>query len=173
MTYTFANHLHNYAVWTAARAVQRDFTTTANISQAIANTDLHRFEDLDINSEEKFKEFHIRCATQLITTLTELKAKAPTYGRAAKIISIYLKTTVILKEQGEGKLSNLIHPPIDGILLKAIAKNKKRRDMLEKGWTKLDEKDYWILADKLREIFGEFNWKLEEHWKPELEKKKA
>ena len=45
MAYTFTKHIHNYACWTAARAVQRNFTNTQNIVKAIEATDLIRIED--------------------------------------------------------------------------------------------------------------------------------
>ncbi|MBK6447178.1 MAG: hypothetical protein IPF81_18330 [Bacteroidetes bacterium] len=38
--YSFAEHVHRFAVWTAARAVQRNFTTTENIRKAIEQTEL-------------------------------------------------------------------------------------------------------------------------------------
>ena len=51
MSYTFIDHLHNYSVWTAARAVQRGYTTTKNISAAIDKTELSKLaEKCDIKT---------------------------------------------------------------------------------------------------------------------------
>jgi hypothetical protein len=41
--YTFNDHRHNYAVWTAARAVSRNFTSTANVKLAIEACGLRHF----------------------------------------------------------------------------------------------------------------------------------
>jgi hypothetical protein len=40
MTYSFEEHKHRFAVWTAARAVQRSFTRTRIISDVIVETGL-------------------------------------------------------------------------------------------------------------------------------------
>lgn len=55
MTYTFEDHLHNFAVWTSARAVQRGFTTTKNIKEVIEQTQLRAFAwNCDVYSESEF-----------------------------------------------------------------------------------------------------------------------
>ena len=42
--YDIQEHIHRYAVWTAARASQRNFTTTANIRRAIEESGLRDFK---------------------------------------------------------------------------------------------------------------------------------
>ena len=54
MSYSFAKHLHNYACWTAARAVQRNFTTTNKIIKAIESSDLIRVEELQIETADEY-----------------------------------------------------------------------------------------------------------------------
>ena len=65
--YNFSEHLHRYAVWTAARAVQRGLTSTKNIQVAIDNTDLNQFLDSNlVMSEVDFDIFHRLTANILI-----------------------------------------------------------------------------------------------------------
>jgi len=124
--YTFNQHRHNYAVWTAARAAQRGFTTTANIKTAIDNSDLRKFSKDTLNySVQDFDTFHKTCCHQLIKAFEKISLGKATYGRVAKIISIYLKTSIILCNKGEGNKCKIIHPPIDNILLTQMANNLK------------------------------------------------
>lgn len=111
MDYTFEKHLHNYACWTASRAVQRNFTTTEIIVKAIESTNLKRVDELNIQSATDFDSFHRDCCNQLIRCFETNKIRA-SYGRAAKIVAIYLKTSVVIRHSGEGKLAELAHPPI-------------------------------------------------------------
>jgi hypothetical protein len=66
--YHFNDLRHNYAVWTAARAVQRGFTvTTAMVREAIEVSGLREFaEDEKSCSHADFEMFHLMCAYNLI-----------------------------------------------------------------------------------------------------------
>jgi len=95
MAYTFNEHLHNYAVWAAARAVARNFTNTANVKSAIEETGLQRLLDNnEMFSIASFDQFHRETSGKIIAHLKyvdkRLEEKA-TYGRAAKIIAFILK----------------------------------------------------------------------------------
>lgn len=172
--YTFSKHKHNYAVWTAARAVQRGFTTTAKIKAAIESSPLRSFsEDTLSYSEEDFELFHKECSQELINAFATSGIKDVSYGRAAKIIAIYLKTTIILCNKGECKKSTVIHPPIDNILLTTMAnKFEGLKKLKDERWTSLDKDAYWKLVSKIKSHFNKFDWSLEEHWSPEREKEK-
>lgn len=166
--YTFNQHKHNYATWTAARAVQRNFTKTAKIKTAIEKSDLRQFaESHSPYSADEFDTFHKTCSQQLITAFIELDVPKVSYGRVAKIISIYLKTSVILCNNGECNRSKVIHPPIDNILLMRLSKFEKLKHLKTTTWTTLDEEKYWNLVSTLRANFEKFDWTLEEYWTPE------
>ena len=128
--YSFTEHLHNYAVWTAARAVQRNFTTTSNIKIAIEYVGLKEFvlADKPLTVPE-FKLLHKEWALNIIESLKALGVSTATYGRAAKIISIYLKRSIILCNKAACDRSSIIHPPIDGILLKKISSVAELKDL--------------------------------------------
>jgi hypothetical protein len=167
--YNFNQHKHNYATWTSARAVQRGFTTTSRIKKAIESSRLRQYsEGLLDNSFIDFDTFHRICSNQIIKSFEEQGLGKVTYGRVAKIISIYLKTTVILCNQGNCERSKIIHPPIDNILLVNMSKLEGLSSLKKIRWTQLDENEYWDLIAKLKSHFKVVDWTLEEFWTPEL-----
>jgi hypothetical protein len=170
MPYTFEEHLHNYAVWTAARAVQRAFTSTRNIKEAIEAADLRSFAESPVDlTEQEFEAFHREAANWIMDSLrTNLVANA-TYGRAAKIIAIYLKTAVILPSRGACTRSRIFHPPIDGILLNNLSADPENPNLVHRPWTQLSEHDYWNLVGQIKALKS-FDWTLEAYWHPEREK---
>lgn len=165
MDYNFQEHLHNYSVWTASRASQRGFTTTENIASAINKTELQGFATLKSILPEEFNTFHRRTSKIIIEEI-EKKGIKTSYGRAAKIIAIYLKTAVIIKNSGQGNLAKVIHPPIDNILLKNLNQAHKELKLGNIKWTYLNQKDYYNLIYKLRTLDFDYFWELEEYWNP-------
>jgi len=170
MTYTFNEHLHNYAVWAAARAVARNFTNTANVKSAIEETGLRRLLDNnEMFSIASFDQFHCETARKIIVHLkyidNGLEEKA-TYGRAAKIIAIYIKTAIVVRDLGVSNLARIAHPPIDRILLTNANKEHKKLELIRYNWTQLSEDEYFELIEKLRSIKFESFWEVERYWSP-------
>lgn len=168
MPYTFNEHLHNYAVWAAARAVARNFTNTANVKSAIEKTELRSL--LDSNEKftiASFDQFHRETAGKIIAHLkfidNELGEKA-SYGRAAKIIAIYIKTAIVIRDSGMSNLARIAHPPIDRILLTNASKKHENLGLTTDNWTQLSEVKYFELIEKLRTIELEYFWELERYW---------
>lgn len=119
--YDFKEHLHRYAVWTAARAVQRGFAKTETIKEAINSSHLQRFSQRnDIKTFEQFENEHTIVCSNILKSFKEKDIRGASYGRAAKIVNIYLKTAVILPTKGGSDFAKIIHPPIDRILLTNI-----------------------------------------------------
>lgn len=172
MSYSFEEHKHRFAVWTAARAVQRSFTKTRIISDVIAETGLRSTSNTMENfSQNEFDEFHRTCCNDLAARFKQRDIDC-SYGRAAKIVSIYLKTKLIIGGDLGGPLASIIHPPIDSILLKNLAKQDKYPGLGElagRTWTNFDHTEYWSLVDLIRLNIGFFDWRLEEFWLPEQE----
>ena len=167
MKYTFNDHLHNYAVWTAARAVQRSFVKTAIIKEAIENSGLPAvISRNDITTSDEFDNFHDRCCREILNFFIKHSIKGASYGRAAKIVSIYIKTSIVIRDSGKSRLAIIAHPPIDNILLKNLDK-KMKKGFSKLRWTQLDRQAYLGLIEELRVITpGEF-WKLEQYWIPD------
>jgi hypothetical protein len=170
MGYTFTDHIHNFAVWTAARAVQRNFTNTGNIKSAIEKAELRLLIDSrEIWTNEQFDIYHQGKANIIITSLKvggkALEIKA-TYGRAAKIIAIYIKTVAVIRYSGVGNLAKIAHPPIDRILLTKAHKDHQNLGLDKINWTQLSEIEYFDLIGKLRTLRFENFWEIEKYWSP-------
>jgi hypothetical protein len=121
-------------------------------------------------SQKEFDELQTNWCNNLIDNFKQ-KIITCSYGRASKIVAIYLKTSVILPAKGDGNVCDIIHSPIDGILLKCLSEKVDGLKSLSKmRWTQFDEKDYWNLVELLRAKNLPLNWRLEEYWKPEKEK---
>jgi len=155
MNYNIEEHRHRFATWAAARAAQRGFTKTANIIAAIDSTNLREIamdKALWPKTDIDFEKFHKQWCRKIMAKLNT------TYGRAAKIVAIYLKTIIILSGNEDSKFGKILHPPIDRILLSSLK--------IKQNWTKLDEKSYFKLIKELKTI-NKSNafWRLEEHWK--------
>jgi len=166
-TYHFNEHRHRYAVWTAARAVQRNFrVTNGAVRKAIDSAELRSFAECENEySHAEFKIFHITCATKMMDCFIQSGIPNVSYGRVAKIIAIYLKTSVVLCSKATCPQSQVIHPPVDRILLQNLSKKVLGLEQLaEINWTRLNSEEYWKLAELIRERTGLFDWQLEEFW---------
>jgi hypothetical protein len=158
--YNFNQHRHNFSMWAAARAVQRNFTTTENIVIAIEKSGLRDFvESFKNKSKEEFNIFHIQCSSKIIKSLKDQEC---TYGIAAKIIAIYLKTALIIYNKGQN--CDNIHPPLDRMLITNFIKCNKIKEYTYKPWTKLSKKDYWDLISLIEKYYGNIDWRLECYW---------
>ena len=173
--YNIETHKHNFAVWTAARAVQRNFTNTKAIAGAIGKAELHKsvcaFE-FESFSDKKFDSLHVEIANKILANLPVKKEdKREKYGRAAKIIAIYIKTYHILGNP-TSSLSKVAHPPVDRILLSKLYRNNgelKKLNVADTAWTNLSEKDYFEVINELRIVQEkhklEYFWMIEAGWK--------
>lgn len=166
MNYNLKQHVHNFAVWTSSRAVQRAFSKTEMIQRAINDSDLRLFsESIDECNQDSFDEFQRKCSNQIIGSFGKNNILC-SYGRASKIIAVYLKTTVIIQHGDQNTRCSFIHSPIDSILLKALDKNLMINEFKNIRWTTLDETNYWELINKFKSKNLPINWKLEEFWTP-------
>lgn len=163
MNYNILEHRHRFAMWAAARAVQRSFTSTEFIREAIEATSLRRFSESELNiSSKDYEKLHKEWCSQIETSLNS-KVDC-SYGRAAKIIAIYLKTSVIIPEKGLTQRCEVIYPPIDRLLLHALSKFEELKDFYNEKWTTFNEVKYSEVADRIRQKFSHFNWRVEEYW---------
>ena len=170
--YEITEHIHRFAVWTAARAVQRNFTTTANIKAVIEKTQLKNLIENPEIAHDDYDKFHDACAKKIIRLFEKIKDKngnqlVASYGIAAKIIAIYIKTAVIIPNKGKKELSKVAHPPIDRILLTKL-KEKKYLDIKNLSWTKFDRKQYLEIMRIINKIKTKKNlktfWEIEVNW---------
>lgn len=72
-----------------------------------------------------------------------------TFGRAAKVLAIYLKSAIVLGPGVGTAFARVAHPPIDGILLRNLAssdvKSEHQRRWAKTKWTRLNHEQYYEL----------------------------
>lgn len=103
---------HEYARWTVLSALRRGAIRKKSlIYAALAKVDFSPLFDsaLGVIDEKEFSQWHNKALEVLVGT-EGLENK---YGWAAKILNVYLKTTVYVAGLGRSGLVQLVHPPID------------------------------------------------------------
>jgi hypothetical protein len=172
--YELFQHRHNFFAWAAARAVNRKFTTVENLKDAIEACGVVNFvrhqKNLDIGRKE-YCDLHRNWCRQIIVFLNLKGVTGATFGRAAKLIAVYIKGMVVVGGYADSQLAKIADPPIDRIILQNIARDKEVLSSHKSSWrticwTNLDEADYYDLVDQLLSTLapGEPFWKLERHW---------
>jgi hypothetical protein len=178
MAYDLAEHRHRFAVWAAARATQRGFTTVRNLRAALGATDIRRRLDTPSTfgcSAAEFDEMHLRWCSTICSSLTDrgIAKKRATHGRAAKLVAVYLKALVLLGERWDSPFAHNMHPPVDRILLQGLATSKMLKSSHQSAWrsvnwTELDRVGYESLIGQLRAVVHADKpfWIIEEYWEP-------
>lgn len=172
MAYTHFTHRHNFAVWCAARAVQRNFTKTENLKEALEKSGIAEFikenEEKEITQKD-FDEKHEHWCESILGHWKSRKIEGASYGRAAKLVAIYIKSMVVVRN-GQSQLSTVAHPPVDRIILKNICKDKTVNHINKAGWQKinwtaLNRENYKKLIIEFRQLFDdEPFWAIEKYW---------
>jgi hypothetical protein len=176
MSYDLNEHRHRFAVWAAARAAQRGFTTVGNLRAALECTDIRKALLLPATlriSASEFDKQHERWCSAIQAFLGDRKIRDASYGRAAKLVAVYLKVAIILGDASNSSLASHAHPPIDRILLHALAssdeiKSEHKRAWTTINWTDLDGPRYRELIGQLRAVVpvGAPFWSIERYWQP-------
>lgn len=174
--YSLFTHRHNFAVWAAARASQRGFTTVSNLKIALEASKLP--EAIQNSQEwptsaEQFDSFHSLYCHRIVDRLTTAGILHVSYGRAAKLVAVYLKSMIVVSEHGRSAFAAHIHPPIDRTLLKNLARDRHfdhqiRHHWRNLTWTGLSESDYFALIEEFRrnDLDKPAFWMLERYWDP-------
>ena len=173
-SYDHFAHRHNFAVWAAARAAQRGFTTVARLKAALEACGIVEFlrqPNAQHTGREEFDHLHREWCVEVVDHLTRQGISNPTYGRAAKLIAVYLKAMVVVGPLSDSSLAQVAHPPVDRILLRNLARtddisSPHKREWARLNWTQLGEDAYCRLISQLRECLndGEPMWHLEKYW---------
>jgi hypothetical protein len=96
--------------------------------------------------------------------------KYVTYGRAVKLVAVYLKTMIVIPDP-ESVFASIAHPPVDRILLQNLARdseypNEIRKAWRSTNWTDLNEGTYYHLIESFREceLDKPQFWRIERYW---------
>lgn len=175
--YSEDEHQHRYAAWCAARASGRGLRGSTNkvVRSAIDASGLRKLlratPDHWPATSEEFDTVHPEWCNEILRSLHRDGVNQATYGRAAKIVAIYLKTRVVCGGHASSSFGRVAHPPIDRVLLQALAKHdahprKIRALWRSTSWTELDQDAYFKLVRGLRAQGldrGAF-WRVEQWW---------
>jgi hypothetical protein len=172
MLYDIAEHRHRFSVWAAARAAQRGFASVGVLRDALECSGVVEFldrADAYGTDECRFRTLHEGWCRSIVRSL-EIRYPKATFGRAAKLIAVYLKSMVVLARP-DTILAGAAHPPIDSILLGNLARapnvhSPHKPTWARVRWTQLDETSYYTLVGQLRAVIadGEPFWKVEQFW---------
>ena len=173
--YTLEDHCHLFAAWAAARAAQRQLRGGSNgtLINAIAASGLRAAiaqRESWPKTADQFDAKHREWCGRIIDHSPKLDLS---YGRAAKLVAIYLKCRIVNAGHNDTDFGRVIHPPIDRILLQAIHK-EFRHDPKAAGfdtqtWTRFDANEYFAVIEALR-LLGLDKpafWMAERYWKPD------
>lgn len=171
--YSIEEHIHRFAVWTAARAASRSRLKNTEVELLIKQSNLKKkVEELRQlpGLNEKIYNNWIKetgeniCSIVSAQNWKDFKLKTFKFGLAAKIISIYIKTVEIIPTKGLSLLSIIASPPIDSILLKNL--NSKHQLKLKVNWSTFNWEQYANVIDELNRLYPLIpKWKIEILWK--------
>lgn len=175
--YDFNEHRHRYACWTAARAASVSRFSNIQIATFINRVQLKQ-EVAKLKKESKishdfYKEWFIDKVKALEKLMkpyakdksdTKKRLRNISFGIAAKVTSVYVKTYEVIPEKGMSLLSKVAFPPIDSFLLKKLMKNKVE-GVRRTNWSTFKDAEYIELIDALRNYMGDKPfWMLEKDW---------
>lgn len=190
MSYSLIEHRHRFAAWAAGRAAGTKGCRFA-VEEGrglIEGTDIPSYaadQQSAPESPEDFDARHRLWREQMVAQATARRiggtAGCFTHGVAAKLINVYLKSTVIcsisptsLEKQSR---TNIIHPPIDRLLLLALSHHARSIGSIKRvsdchwrryallGWSKFNSDQYEDVIREVRRFSdGKPLWMVEEHW---------
>jgi hypothetical protein len=175
MAYTIEEHNHRLAAWAASRAasvkgcrfkVQKGVT----ILEVSGFTPLFASPD-QLPAPDEIDKRHREWRGQIIKAANANALKF-SHGVAAKLINCYLKVRFVCAGCHDNDRVKALHPPIDDILLKQLAKidfsggTKHWRTYRQARWSKFDSGTYEEVINLIRSSLpaGEPLWKMEEYW---------
>jgi hypothetical protein len=146
MRYDIYQHRHNFAVWAAARASQRRLTTVDTLRKALESSEVVAFvrdHVTDKIDSDAFAAKHRSWCEEIVRSLLDAGVMNATFGRAAKLVAVYLKSMVVIGPFADSDLARVAHPPIDRILLRNLA----RAEGLETGLSTMLRMTNWTALE--------------------------
>ncbi len=165
-------HKHRFACWAASRAasvINNRFTVQQGKSILNSLKDKKFPEPLN---GQTFNEFHKGLREELIELAEKKYGLKWTHGVAAKLINIYHKTIFICDSNVSNNIANLIHPPIDFILLDALSRSytgelkSEFETARQIRWSNFNSDQYENVINSIRIAVGSKPiWKIEQYWR--------
>jgi hypothetical protein len=175
--YTIQEHQHRFAAWVAGRAASvKGCRFTVKQAKAILEAvgfDAAFATPSALPKPTEFEFTHRKWRMAVIKAAAKQKLPLKfTHGVAAKLINCYLKVRFVCGGQHEHERVRCLHPPIDEVLLKELARrnvggfSRQWQKLRQQRWSKFDSAAYQSAIDHIRQSLpsGEPLWKIEEYW---------
>lgn len=179
--YCIEKHKHHYGKWCAAAAYGRGLAGGGN-ALAFKLIELSGLDQVtgpeDIG--QNVDKWQVSFMKKIEVEAKSLGVTDFTFGRAQKLVNIYLKTVLVCGGHHQHPRVGLLHPPLDFELFKGLrsflSKNRSNMSRARSAfiaaqkrnprWTKFSEDDYeaHIAAIKLI-MAGRPLYQVEEYWK--------
>ncbi|AWB34721.1 hypothetical protein [Orrella marina] len=179
--YSIEKHKHVYAQWCAAAAYGRGLVGGGN-SLAF---DLIEVSGLgQVTGPEHIgqnvDEWQMSFMKKIEAEAARLGVRSFSFGRAQKLVNIYLKTILVCGGHHDHPKVPLLHPPLDLELFKGLRTFlSKNRDAMSEArsaflcaqrrnprWTTFSEADYVAHIDAIKLLMASKPlYQVEEHWK--------
>lgn len=166
--YSIQEHQHRYAAWAASRGASTKncrFTVEKG-KQLLESCGFD--QDFRLPPASQFDEAHREWRQAM---KRKIKRKSFTHGVAAKLINLYLKARFVHAGMENTPQVRAIHPPIDSLLLHALAAHKVGgngepwKGLAKLGWSNFDSRTYERAIEVIRQVCGKKGlWTIEEHW---------
>ncbi len=195
-TYSIADHAHRFAVWTAGRAYSRSGGDGGGYSVLYAQLMLEAAGMRDINTPEDLPS-KAGIDTFIHERIEAVRAARPatyvhyqtrkdvefrcTYGRAQKLVNVYLKSKLVCGGYHDDERVQRLHPPMDRKLLRGLNALRKKvgdqdgyaefqKDLLDaqalgNSWVVFTQTTYEAYIKAVKSLQKDKPlWAVEEHW---------
>lgn len=177
--YEIHQHKHSYAIWTASRAWNRKLkggglTLAQQLIELTGLKDVRGPADIapDVDA------WLLAKMRLIVDYADQNQIQGINYGRAQKLVNIYLKTKLVCGGHETHPNVSQLHPPLDRELfdgLRRVFRKQKTSDAAVafaaaqracSAWTKFELQDYLAHIEAIK-IFmdGQPLWMVEEHWR--------
>lgn len=176
MPYTIEDHNHRLAAWAASSAASASRLCRFTVHEGVAILEACGFvaafsspEQLPLAADLAAK--HREWRDEVIAAAAN-QGLIFSHGIAAKLINSYLKVRFVCGGHHANTRVQMLHPPIDALLLKELAavdfggNARLWRKFHRARWSKFDSATYEDVIALIRSSLppGEPLWKVEEHW---------
>ncbi len=173
--YTIIEHKHRFAAWASGRAanVKGCRFTVEQGKEIIEKSGLNKIATTieNLPNPDMFDENHREWRKSVINTANNLNISF-THGVAAKLINIYFKSIFVCGNQYEDPRVQVIHPPIDSVLLASLYKEnigglkKDWKIAREAKWSKFNSNQYEDVISAIKQALpkGVGLWQIEYYW---------
>jgi len=174
--YSIEEHQHRHVAWSSATSARASKLCRFSVEVGVAILESSGFvpafstpEQLPLPEELDAKHADWR---HVVIQAAETHGLVFSHGIAAKLINCYLKGRFVNAGHHEHPQVAVLHPPIDRLLLKALADEnvggcrRAWRRLEKRGWSKFTSEDYQEVIDLIRQVMpGQPLWKIEQYWR--------